>query len=80
MPRADYCGDCGGPAGIAACCDIGIGTEPTWIGFPITRTLVNSQSMSNISRLVSLIGPARTKDKAFRARLVDAPEALALAL
>ena len=36
--------------------------------------------MSNISRLVSLVGPARTKDLIFKARLVEAPEALALGL
>src|SRR5581483_8521243 len=70
----------GGGAGIAACCDIRIGTESTRIGFPIARTLGNCLSMSNISRLVSLIGPARTKDLIFKARLVEAPEALALGL
>ncbi len=70
----------GGGAGIAASCDIRIGTETTRIGFPIARTLGNCLSMSNISRLVSLIGPARTKDLIFKARLVEAPEALALGL
>jgi enoyl-CoA hydratase len=70
----------GGGAGIAACCDIRIGTADTRIGFPIARTLGNCLSMSNISRLVSLIGPARTKDLIFKARLVEAPEALALGL
>src|SRR5271167_2049225 len=55
----------GGGAGIAACCDIRIGTESTRIGFPIARTLANCLSMSNISRVVSLIGPARTKDLIF---------------
>ena len=70
----------GGGAGIAACCDIRIGTENSRIGFPIARTLGNCLSMSNISRLVSLIGPARTKDLIFKARLVEAPEALALGL
>jgi len=70
----------GGGAGIAACCDIRIGTENTRIGFPIARTLGNCLSMSNISRLVSLVGPARTKDMIFKARLVEAPEALALGL
>ena len=70
----------GGGAGIAACCDIRIGTESTRMGFPIARTLGNCLSMSNISRLVSLVGPARTKDLIFKARLIDAPEALALGL
>src|SRR3569623_1919644 len=70
----------GGGAGLAACCDLRIGTESTRIGFPIARTLGNCLSMSNISRLVSLVGPARTKDLIFKARLVEAPEALALGL
>jgi enoyl-CoA hydratase/carnithine racemase len=59
----------GGGAGIAACCDI-----------RIARTLGNCLSMSNISRMVALVGPARTKDLIFTARLVEAPEALALGL
>ena len=70
----------GGGAGIAACCDIRIGTQAARIGFPIARTLGNCLSMSNISRMVALVGPARTKDMIFTARLVEAPEALALGL
>src|SRR6201986_2705384 len=70
----------GGGAGIAACCDIRIGTAATRIGFPIARTLGNCLSMSNISRVVALVGPARTKDLIFKARLVEADEALALGL
>ena len=56
----------GGGAGIAACCDIRIGTAATRIGFPIARTLGNCLSMSNISRVVALVGPARTKDLIFK--------------
>ena len=70
----------GGGAGIAACCDLRIATEATRFGFPIARTLGNCLSMSNISRIVALVGPARTKDLIFKARLVEAPEALALGL
>jgi enoyl-CoA hydratase len=70
----------GGGAGIAACCDIRIGTAATRIGFPIARTLGNCLSMSNISRVVALVGPARTKDLIFTARLIEAPEALSLGL
>jgi enoyl-CoA hydratase len=70
----------GGGAGIAACCDIRIGTASTRMGFPIARTLGNCLSMTNISRVVSLVGPARTKDLIFKARLVEAEEALALGL
>lgn len=65
----------GGGAGIAACCDLRIGTKTAKIGFPIARTLGNCLSMSNISRLTALIGPARVKDIIFTARLVGAEEA-----
>jgi enoyl-CoA hydratase len=70
----------GGGAGIAACCDLRIGTETAKFGFPIARTLGNCLSMSNISRLTALIGPARVKDIIFTARMVEAREALALGL
>jgi enoyl-CoA hydratase len=65
----------GGGAGIAACCDLRIGTRTTRMGFPIARTLGNCLSMSSISRLTALIGPARVKDLIFTARLIDADEA-----
>ena len=70
----------GGGAGIAACCDLRVGTKSTKIGFPIARTLGNCLSMSNISRLTALIGPARVKDVIFTARLVGAEEAAAVGL
>src|SRR3984957_11940382 len=65
----------GGGAGIAACCDLRIGTKTTKFGFPIARTLGNCLSMSNISRLTALIGPAGVKDLIFPARLICAEEA-----
>ena len=65
----------GGGAGIAACCDIRIGTKTARLGFPIARTLGNCLSMSNLSRLTALVGPARVKDLIFTARLVGAEEA-----
>ena len=70
----------GGGAGLAACCDLRIGAANARIGFPIARTLGNCLSMSNISRLTALLGPARTKDLIFTARLIEAPEALSLGL
>jgi enoyl-CoA hydratase len=70
----------GGGAGIAACCDLRIGTASTRIGFPIARTLGNCLSMSNIARLNALVGPARTKEMIFTARLVEADEAASLGL
>jgi len=70
----------GGGAGVAACCDMRIGTRTTKIGFPIARTLGNCLSMSNISRLTALVGPARVKDLIFTARLIGAEEAASLGL
>src|SRR5207248_2170718 len=70
----------GGGAGIAACCDLRIGTASTRFGFPIARTLGNCLSMSNLSRLNALVGPARTKEMIFTARLIEAEEAHALGL
>jgi enoyl-CoA hydratase len=70
----------GGGAGIAACCDLRIGTTTAKFGFPIARTLGNCLSMSNISRLSALIGAARLKEIIFTARLIEAEEAAALGL
>jgi enoyl-CoA hydratase len=70
----------GGGAGIAACCDLRVGTKTTRMGFPIARTLGNCLSMSNFSRLTVLIGPARVKDIIFTARLVGADEAASIGL
>ncbi len=70
----------GGGAGIAACCDIRIGTATMKFGFPIARTLGNCLSMSNISRLTALVGPARVKDLIFTARLIGAEEAAGVGL
>ena len=50
------------------------------MGFPIARTLGNCLSMSNVSRITALIGPARVKDLIFTARLVEAEEAAAVGL
>ena len=70
----------GGGAGIAAACDLRIGTRSAKIGFPIARTLGNCLSMSNVSRLAALIGSARVKDLIFTARLVGAEEAAQVGL
>src|SRR5260221_9228127 len=70
----------GGGAGIAASCDLRIGTRTTRIGFPIARTLGNCLSMSNISRITALIGPARLKGLIYSARLVEAEEAASVGL
>src|SRR3954454_18112159 len=70
----------GGGAGIAACCDLRVGTKTARFGFPIARTLGNCLSMANYSRLAALIGPARVKDIIFTARLIEADEALRIGL
>lgn len=70
----------GGGAAIAACCDLRIATADLKFGFPIARTLGNCLSISNYARLFALIGPARTKDLIFTARLIGAETALALGL
>ena len=45
-------------------------------GFPVARTLGNCLSLSSYTRLVYLYGPAVVKDIVFRARLIEADEAL----
>jgi len=70
----------GGGAGIAAACDLRIAAANARFGFPVARTLGNCLSMNNYARLSALIGPARVKDLVFTARLIEAPEALAIGL
>lgn len=70
----------GGGAAIAACCDIRIAAPSARFGFPIAKTLGNCLSMGNLARLSALVGPARVKEMIFTARLVEAPEALAIGL
>lgn len=61
---------------IAAACDLRVCTPDAQFGMPIARTLGNCLSMENYARLVSLIGPARTKELIFTARMASAQEAL----
>ena len=70
----------GGGAAIAVCCDLRIASGNARFGFPVARTLGNCLSTGNYARLSALLGPARVKDMIFRARLVEAPEALAIGL
>lgn len=70
----------GGGAGIAAACDLRIAAQNARFGFPIARTLGNCLSMENFSRIAALIGPARTKEIIFTARLVGAEEAQRIGL
>ncbi len=70
----------GAGAVIALTCDLRYGTAKSQIGVPIARTLGNCLSAANYARLLDLIGPARTKELIFRARLVSAEAALTLGL
>lgn len=70
----------GGGAAIAACCDLRISSDDLKFGFPIARTLGNCLSVGNLSRLVELLGSARTRDLLLTARLIRAEEALSIAL
>lgn len=70
----------GGGAAIAACCDLRIASDDIKYGFPIARTLGNCLSLSNLSRLVELLGAARTRDILLTARLITRDEALAILL
>jgi enoyl-CoA hydratase len=70
----------GGGASIAACCDLRIASRDMKYGFPVARTLGNCLSLPSYSRLIYLVGAARVKDIVFRARLIEADEALAAGL
>ena len=70
----------GAGAVIALACDLRYCTPESHIGVPIARTLGNCLSTANYARLVDLIGPARTKELIFRARLVSAEDARQLGL
>ena len=70
----------GGGASIAACCDLRIASRDMKFGFPVARTLGNCLSLASYNRLVYLVGAALVKDIVFRARLVEADEALAKGL
>ncbi|MGE0822061.1 MAG: enoyl-CoA hydratase/isomerase family protein [Candidatus Binatia bacterium] len=70
----------GAGAVIALTCDLRYCTPEGQIGVPIARTLGNCLSIANYARLVDLIGPARTKELVFRARMVSADDALRLGI
>ena len=70
----------GGGAAIAAVCDLRLATTNAQFGFPIARTLGNCLSMANYARLAALIGPQRTKEMIFLAKLIDGPTALNIGL
>ena len=67
----------GGGLAIASCCDLRIATPGTKFGVPIARTLGNCLSVANYARLVTALGPARTKRMLLMAENVPAEDALA---
>ncbi|WP_108660044.1 enoyl-CoA hydratase [Acuticoccus kandeliae] len=74
---AAIAGPCIGAGAIfAAACDVRIAAPSARFGFPIARTVGNCLTVRNLSRLADLVGPGRTKDMIFSARLWQAPEML----
>jgi len=57
-----------------------LGSPSARFGFPIARTLGNTLSTRNFSRLAALIGIARTKELILLAKLLDAEEMKAIGL
>ena len=70
----------GGGARIAFSCDLRIVSPDARFGIPIARTLGNCLSTAGYSRLIDLLGPARTKELLFTGRMVDAREALSIGI
>ncbi len=64
----------GGGANIALACDLRIAATDARLGVPIAKTLGNTLSIVTLARLVQYVGPARTKELLFTARLIDAQE------
>lgn len=65
----------GGGLGVAMACDLRLASADAKFGVPVIR-LGNCLSIRTYARLVSLIGPARSKEMIYTARHVDAGEAL----
>ena len=63
---------------ISAACDLRVITPAAKFGMPIARTVGNCLSMGNYARLAQALGAPRVKDVMFRARPVEADEALAI--
>jgi enoyl-CoA hydratase/carnithine racemase len=64
----------GGGANIALACDLRIAATDAKLGVPIAKTLGNTISIVTVARIMSYVGPARTKELLFTARLIDAAE------
>jgi len=73
-----YC--VGGGAAIALACDFRYANADFKFGIPIARTLGNCLSITNVARLIDLIGVARTKRVLMLARMIEAEEAASIGL
>lgn len=69
----------GGGLEIAVACDIRIATEGSRFGAPVTN-LGLTMSHAELRGIVGLIGPARTMELLFEARLIDSAQAAAWGL
>ena len=70
----------GGGCAIALACDFRLCSERARFGVPVARTLGNCLSMTNLARLVDLVGVARATDLLMTARLLGGAEAHAAGL
>lgn len=70
----------GGGAALALACDFRYATPSLKFGVPIARTLGNTLSITNVSRLIDMLGVARTKEALMLGTLFDAEQASACGL
>jgi enoyl-CoA hydratase/carnithine racemase len=69
----------GGGLELALACDLRIASDRSGLGFPEAK-LAGGIGWGGLSRLVSLVGPARAKELVFTGRTVEATEARDLGL
>jgi enoyl-CoA hydratase len=67
----------GGGLAIAAACDLRVCSPDARFGAPIARTVGNCLSVANLVRLVSHLGPSRTKAMLLLAEFLSAEDARA---
>lgn len=65
----------GGGAALAMVCDFRYCTPGLKFGVPIAKTLGNCLSITNVSRLIDMVGIARTKEALMMGALFNADEA-----
>lgn len=70
----------GGGLAVATACDLRLSSTSGRFGIPVARTLGNCPATSFMTRMATLVGPARTKEMIFTSRLWNAEEALAAGL